>query len=68
MLKGDVFDEKFQRCQEMFDRWNKAKKKIYSDGSLDDDSSMKDERNGGDFVDVVEVPSGKWILKGKGTL
>ena len=35
---NEIFDQKFQRCQEMFDRWNKAKKKIYSDGSLDDDS------------------------------
>ena len=26
---------------------------------------MKDEQDGGDFVDVVEVPSGKWILKRK---
>ena len=23
---------------------------------------MKDEQNRGDFADVVEVPSGKWIL------
>ena len=23
---------------------------------------MKDEQNRGDFVDVMEVPSGKWIL------
>ena len=29
---------------------------------------MKDKQNGGDFVDVVEVPSGKRILKRKGIL
>eukprot|EP00617_Octactis_speculum_P018504 CAMPEP_0185747244 /NCGR_PEP_ID=MMETSP1174-20130828/5851_1 /TAXON_ID=35687 /ORGANISM="Dictyocha speculum, Strain CCMP1381" /LENGTH=38 /DNA_ID= /DNA_START= /DNA_END= /DNA_ORIENTATION= len=26
---------------------------------------MEDEQNRGDFVDVLEIPSGKWILKGK---
>jgi hypothetical protein len=29
---------------------------------------MKDEQNQGDFVDVLEIPSGKWILKGKAIL
>ena len=39
MLKGDELEKKFQRAQEVFDRWEKAKKKNCSDASSDDDSS-----------------------------